>query len=633
MIRGKTAIFAAAALLLAGCGAAPRDETPAPPSPPAPVSNPPEGASAVATTPEPETPNALAARPEPSGIPVLADLSKTQFRAAAEDQAEFALAPAEGRPYARVARLRTARRPPQTWNIEIKLATVAPIREGDTLWLRFDLRGTELQAGAYQALATVAFQLDEPPYPKAFLRNVNVGADWRSFSFAFRAPRDYAPGAAALAIHAGFDPQTIEIGGVELLDLGLDADPAALPATQASYRGREPDAAWRRAALERIRRIRMSDLEVRASDAEGRPAAGVEVSVRQTRSAYRFGSALNEGAWTALEGPDRDRYRAEFVRLFNAATFEGDMKWPSWIQPERRARALALLDEMDRLGISVRGHTLVWPGWKWLPPDLRKLENDPPRLRAAVRERIRDAAGALRGRVPEWDVLNEPFHNNDLIRILGRDEMVEWFRAARAADPEARLFLNENAILNMRANAAEKAAHFEETIRFLLDAGAPLGGLGMQGHCYDPLTPPDAVLGRLDRFGRFGLPIVVTECDILVDDEALQGDYFRDFLIAVFSHPATDGFFVWGFWDGRHWKQNAPIFRKNWSLKPSGRAWEELVLGAWRTNETETTDAAGVFRLRAFRGDYEVTVRAGGRETRAAARVDANGGSVHVRIP
>ncbi len=51
-------------------------------------------------------------------------------------------------------------------------------------------------------------------------------------------------------------------------------------------------------------------------------------------------------------------------------------------------------------------------------------------------------AGQMRGLVAEWDAINETFTNHDLMDVLGREEMVEWFKAAREADPDARLYIN-----------------------------------------------------------------------------------------------------------------------------------------------------------------------------------------------
>ena len=50
---------------------------------------------------------------------------------------------------------------------------------------------------------------------------------------------------------------------------------------------------------------------------------------------------------------------------------------------------------------------------------------------------------------------------------------------------------------------------------------------------------------------------------------------------------------MWGFWDGAHWKNNAPLYRRDWSLKPAGAAYRDLVLKTWRTDASGKTGADG----------------------------------------
>jgi len=93
-----------------------------------------------------------------------------------------------------------------------------------------------------------------------------------------------------------------------------------------------------------------------------------------------------------------------------------------------------------------------------------------------------------------------------------------------------------------------------------------------------------------------------------IDDEALAGEFTRDFYTTLFSHPAVGGILMWGFWDGAHWRKNAPLYRQDWSMKPAGAVYRQLVLDSWRTNTAGSTDASGAFKTRAFLGNYEVTV-------------------------
>ena len=86
------------------------------------------------------------------------------------------------------------------------------------------------------------------------------------------------------------------------------------------------------------------------------------------------------------------------------------------------------------------------------------------------------------------------------------------------------------------------------------------------------------MLGVLDQFSEFGLPIELTEASFSLDDRELQADYMRDFLIATFSHPNVQGIMLWGFWEKRHWRPQAALIASDWSdLRPHGQAWMDLV--------------------------------------------------------
>jgi GH35 family endo-1,4-beta-xylanase len=192
--------------------------------------------------------------------------------------------------------------------------------------------------------------------------------------------------------------------------------------------------------------------------------------------------------------------------------------------------------------------------------------------------------------------------------------MIRWFRIARETDPGPRLYLNDYPPLDGAAVGNPHLDHFEKTLRFLKDGGAPLGGIGFQCHFGESVIPPDRLLSGLDRFAKLGLPIAVTEFDINTTDEQLQADYTRDFMTALFSHRAVNSILMWGFWEGRHWLPDAALYRRDWSVKPNGKAWRDLVFKEWWTNADGKTGRDGAYRTRGFLGDYRITVRANGKQ-------------------
>ena len=54
------------------------------------------------------------------------------------------------------------------------------------------------------------------------------------------------------------------------------------------------------------------------------------------------------------------------------------------------------------------------------------------------------------------------------------------------------------------------------------------------------------------------------------------------------------------------------MFRRDWSLKPNGGAYEDLVFKQWWTNADGKTATSGTFTTRGFLGDYEIEVSSPG---------------------
>lgn len=105
----------------------------------------------------------------------------------------------------------------------------------------------------------------------------------------------------------------------------------------------------------------------------------------------------------------------------------------------------------------------------------------------------------------------------------------------------------------------------------------------------------------------------------------MQADFTRDMIIAAYSHPSYSGFLMWGFYDGAHWLKNAPLFREDWTLKPSGAAYIDLVYNQLWTNEDAVTDAKGTSTVRGYQGEYIVTVEYNGKTYRQRADLTKDG--------
>jgi endo-1,4-beta-xylanase len=543
---------------------------------------------------------------------------------------------AEGAPLERALRIATNRRPDMEWTLQVRAATQTPVRKGDVLLLTFHARGVKATSESGEAALGPCFEKAGAPFTKSMEMKWRLPADgkWRKIEIPFVALENYPAGGAQFNFRCGYAPQIVEVGGVSLLNFGDKLKPADLPRTkEPDYAGRATDAPWRKAAAERIEKNRKADLTVRVTDAAGKPLAGADVKVTMTRGAFGYGTAVNHWLLMGDKQPaDRDKYREAIRKHFNKAVVENGHKWGQWAweNPDSRTMTLAAVKWLREAGLDVRGHCIIWPGWSNLPARLKALAGDKAALRAEIDKRIRDVVGANKGTLCEWDVVNEPLDNHDLMDILGQGEMTEWFRLVRQIDPAPRLFLNDYSMLS--------GAHVPGTsrwVKLLQDGGAPIGGIGLQGHMTAGQVSPMDMLKVLDQLAGFGLALQVTELDILTDDPQLQADYCRDLLTVMFSHPAVTGVVMWGFWDGSQWKNNGLLYSRDWKLKPAGAQWDQLLLHDWRTDAAGKADAAGQYKVRGFLGDYDITAdggAAGGKAKAVKATLAKDGATVDVKV-
>lgn len=320
------------------------------------------------------------------------------------------------------------------------------------------------------------------------------------------------------------------------------------------------------------------------------------------------------------------RYREELLRLFNYVTLENALKWHRWTQdPQSGLNAVQWAADHD---LSVRGHALVWSSS--IPSDVQARFDDPEFVRASLEEKLVERSTELRGKVAAWDVLNEPLHRQELEQVIGFGDRVKWFQLAQEADPHVPLFINEYGILEGGVRYEE----YKQLIGALIDEGAPVQGVGVQGHFWSSQPSQAELWHRLESLAELDLPIEITEFDMnSAWPQAQQADHMEKLLVTAFSHPSVTAFIMWGFWDGRHWRNNAPLFNENWTLKPSGEAWIDLVHNQWWTDETLLSDAEGEVALRGFLGDYDVEVDVDGRRHTASHTLAAGGSVAEIRLP
>ena len=452
-------------------------------------------------------------------------------------------------------------------------------------------------------------QLADDPYTQATDSNgVFLSPVWTDYPLLFVVENPIPEGKASMNLFCASTAQVIEVSAIRVICYAPETDTTGFPRVRRSYAGREPDAPWRKAALERIEKIRKADCSLVLTDSNGKPLANTSVELTLVRHEFGFGSAVPASLLVA-DTEDGKRFRGIVDRLFSIVVFENDLKdmwWGKSTPPHERAARNAELDKaFDWLGerrIAVRGHYLMQTA---VADNLSGM--DVPAIRSHFLETTRQRIGFAGDRVCEWDAINHPiaWPGADLLNKRPGLEKLdrEVLALARSLTPLPML-VNEDQLFRPGPQSDDTWAYLKE----LKDAGIRIDGLGNQAHIHESYMPsPEHVLAVTDRFAEVVPAQSVTEFDIkTVEDEELAADYTRDLLIACFSHPAYTSFLLWGFWEGSHWIPDAASWEKDWSIRKRGEVLEEWIGKRWRTEVTLTTDASGRVQWRGFPGNYEI---------------------------
>ena len=547
--------------------------------------------------------------------------------------AEFTPVTVDNQPFTQAIRVEVTDFGPNDYSQGLFFTVANPVPQGNTVLLVFYVR-------SLSETSQFAINLEENGgnFTKSYLRTVTIPAgEWQQIIVPAEAVIDHPAGVFKFQLNLGYRAQEFEVGGIALLDYGdaytTQQLPSSLPA--ATYEGSEPGAAWRAAAQQRIEENRRADLTVQVVDAAGNPVPDAQVQVDMQQHAFGFGTAVSVISLQGF-GPDSAdvaTYREKLYdltsdgRTFSIATPENMLKWPLWEENNpgfiTKDQVVEELDALRELGMAIRGHNLVWGSSRFLPDDIaEELQQPNPNL-AAIQQRIREHIAEIMtypgilGKIKEWDVTNEPLHEGELYDALigsfgytsQADILADWLRQAHAADSSTGLFLNE---YDIWTNNPFFRSEYKKLAEELLARGAPLTGLGVQGHMGSTLTPIETLYEILDDLATTGLDLSITEYDAAnVDDDSVAAAYLRDAMTIAFSHPSVTSFLMWGFWDGNHWLRNAPLFYEDWTPKPGYDAYVDLVFNQWWTNVAGKSNGDGQYATRGFLGEYAIKVIVG----------------------
>ena len=269
------------------------------------------------------------------------------------------------------------------------------------------------------------------------------------------------------------------------------------------------------------------------------------------------------------------RYGQALAENYSMITPEMHFKFQA-IHPQPDGYAFAEADALvafaARNDMRVHGHTLVWhealPQWVW---DLYQAR-DYPALRRALMDHITTVVTRYKGKVQEWDTLNEIFSTESTepygLRSNAEDEnnLSVWYKAfgvqiyidalrkVKEIDPGAENWINEFGI--DQAGSREKLGNMIAFVRYVngLGYGKLVDGIGFQSHNYDPDDDPSvaaelqAAMRRV--IAQAQVKVRVSELD--VSGASSRPTLFSDKLATCLRLQASLGcesFGTWGFTD------------------------------------------------------------------------------------
>ncbi len=324
-----------------------------------------------------------------------------------------------------------------------------------------------------------------------------------------------------------------------------------------------------------------------------------------------------------------EAYQASIKKHYDIVTPENCMK-PERIHPAEDKytfeTADAMVDWCLKNGIKVWGHTLGWhgqtPPWFFqeknaatgepltLPAcnhllrqhrDTSRPRRNPPGFIAGplaskevvlerLKKHIMTVAGRYKGRITGWDVFNESIADGgdgttenlrtfSWYKAVGPEVITLAFKWAHEADPKAQLYYND---YNIEQGAVEnKGKHASSLLllKRLIKEGAPITGVGIQGHWHLNTNLAD-VEKAIENYAALGLKVSITELDVTATGNnsgamsVNQGDrripaenfekqaevYKKLFEIFMRHADVIDRVTFWGLSDTRSWRRSQNRF-------------------------------------------------------------------------
>jgi len=419
-------------------------------------------------------------------------------------------------------------------------------------------------------------------------------------------------------------------------------------------------------AVKGIEEYRKGNLNISVVDGTGYPVRNATVTVNQTTRDFLYG----------VFGQYRDVGESLLRQLqaIGLNIFTAGMYW-SVVEPNEGTIDRNAIDNIigvpavHDMGYQVKAHApcyligLVLPDWL-------KAKNF-TELNKTVYRHVSDLVKAYGDQIEIWEITNEASGTGANMG-LPREQMLEIIRTAAKAirdnKPDARLLINNGffwfgeqlSSTYLIEPGDDYSMSVPEFLDWLDESGIDIDITGQQMYDGGYTTFfEDAGLGPgggastfefsmlseiLDALGSYGRPVHITEESIssLWNESPqykdagwwhskwnpqTQADFLTTLLTVLLSKPTAESFTWWDMDDRYPFMKGGGLFDANLLPKPIFYAWRDFIANH-STNMGLVSNSSGISSLRAYGGDYNITVRKDGHTANATVHIteqkDAN---------
>lgn len=296
---------------------------------------------------------------------------------------------------------------------------------------------------------------------------------------------------------------------------------------------------------------------------------------------------------------DEPKFGEVLAEQFNSLSPENELKW-KFVQPTEGDFEFGGLDQLvdfaEDNDMVVKAHGLIS---QCCNPEYVTDVTDPDELRAVMKTHFNTIMDRYAGKMDRWDVMTEPFSTfggtglapNHFYEVLGEDYIAEAFRIAHAADPEAKLFINEALVEFYPAKRQE----LYDLVAGMVADGVPIDGVGFEMHETQAGPEPGVITEMTKSYQKLGLEVAITELDVHTYDVDQQTQIYGDVMAEALAAGIRDISF-WGFTD-KHaytWLPGAKplMFDEEYNPKPAYYATRDAL-----RNFVSASSAAGAGTL------------------------------------